>query len=279
MIIAWIIIAFNVIAGLMGYGIPSYGEDEEDMGVKGFFFAGNELGGIMAVLAPFMIYLITIRLSGVKAFLAYIIIMLVGISIGTKSSILVTILSILIVPILYMSPKKRLKIILCWIIIIGFFFPFIVNLIADSSIGAIERWSYFYHEGGVTRLIFSGRDDFWNTKKVLFFNSDIITQLFGMGAEGKFVERDHLDFLIIFGYIGLAAITSFFIYLLITAIKHRHNNSLMKIVIFSDLLVIGMGYMAGHVWYSAMASVYIALLNAFTFVRHDGILFYNKNPK
>ena len=58
LIISWIIIVLNIILGLMGFGIPSYGEDGEGMGVKGFFYAANELGGILAVLVPFIVYLI-----------------------------------------------------------------------------------------------------------------------------------------------------------------------------------------------------------------------------
>ena len=125
MIIAWFVVAFNVVAGLMGYGVPSYGEDAEDMGVKGFFFAGNELGGIMAVLVPFMVYQILIRISGFKALIAYIVIILVGVLIGTKSSLLVTLLSVIMVPILYMSSKKRFIFILGLTIITGLSFSYV----------------------------------------------------------------------------------------------------------------------------------------------------------
>lgn len=273
MIIAWFVVAFNVVAGLMGYGVPSYGEDAEDMGVKGFFFAGNELGGIMAVLVPFMVYQILIRISGFKALIAYIVIILVGVLIGTKSSLLVTLLSVIMVPILYMSSKKRFIFILGLTIITGLSFSYVSNMLEDVSIGAIDRWSYFYDTGGLMRLIFSGRDEYWEQSKLLFFNSDFMTQMFGMGAEGKFVERDHLDFLLVFGYSGLAVIILFLLYLLLSSIHCRHHNSLMKVVIFSNFLVLGIGYMAGHVWFSAMASVYIALLNAFTYIHYNGILY------
>ena len=97
-----------------------------------------------------------------------------------------------------------------------------------------------------------------------------------MGAEGKFVERDHLDFLLIFGYLGLIVIVSFYSYLLVIAIKFRHNNPLVKVIIFSDLLVISIGYIAGHVWYTAMSSVYIALLNALAFINNETI---SQSPK
>ncbi len=272
MVIAWLVVAFNVIIGLMGYGLPSYGEDAE-MGVKGFFYAANELGGIMAVLVPFMAYFIQVRLSGLKALLAYAIIILIGVSIGTKSCILVTLLSVIIVPILYMSLANRLKLLFCLAIIMIVAFPFLVNVFEDLSIGALDRWTYYYDTGGMDKLVYSGRDELWRLKKEIFSNSDLFTQLFGMGIEGKVVERDHLDSILMFGYCGFFLIVSFFLYLLIVAFRYRHNNSLVKVVIFSDLLILGIGYMAGHVWFSGMASVYIALFNVFPFVHHEGLIF------
>ena len=276
LLIAWIVFACNVMLGLAGYGVSTYGgadEEDIDMGVKGFFFAGNELGGIMAVLAPFMFYLILAKLSGLKSVLAYMVVIAIGTLVGTKTAILATWLSAIVIPLLYLPPRKRLGLILVLIAAIGLSIPYVINLISESSIGAVERWSYFYDSGGVERLIFSGRDEYWNLLSREFYKSDFPIQLFGMGINGKIVERDHLDTLLIFGYLGFFLITSFFLYLLFYAYRYRHNNSLMKVVIFSDLLVLGISYIAGHVWFSAMASVYIALLNAFTFLHFDGVLF------
>lgn len=278
LLIAWIVFACNVVLGLMGYGVSTYGEEEEiDMGVKGFFYSGNELGGIMAVLAPFMFYWILVRLSGLKYVIAYVAVIVIGVLVGTKTSILVTVLSAVIVPLLYLSPRKRVKLLVALAIIIGLTVPYVINIIADSSIGVIERWDYVYNKGGLTQLIYSGRDDYWNMQGRLFFNSDFLTQLFGMGGFEKSIERDHLDSILMFGYLGLMLIVLFFLYLLIRSFRHRHNNTLMKIVIFSNLLILGIGYMAGHVWFSAMASVYIALLNGFSYLRVNGILFSKSN--
>lgn len=273
MIVAWCVVACNVIVGLMGYGVPSYGEDAKDMGVKGFFYAGNELGGIMAVLSPFMIYLVHVNLTGLKAFFAYSAIILIGVLIGTKSAILTTLLSVIVVPLLYVPFKKRIKILFCLIAVVICFLVFLSKLIPELSISAIDRWIYFYDTGGMDKLVYSGRDEFWRLQKEMFFNSDFITQLFGMGIQGKPVERDHLDALLMFGYCGFFLIVSFFLYLLIVAFRYRHNNSLVRVVIFSDLLILGIGYMAGHIWFSGMASVYIALFNVFPFVHHEGLIF------
>lgn len=282
LLVAWGIFACNVVLGLMGYGVPTYGEEEGiGAGVKGFFYAGNELGGIMAVLAPFMFYWILVELSGLKSVVAYIVVIAIGVVVGTKTSILVTVLSAIVVPLLYLSLRKRVWLLLVLGVIIGLTAPYVVNMVAKSSIGAIERWSYFYDKGGLTQIIYSDRDEYWRVKERQFYGSDFSTQLLGMGGVDKLVERDHLDSLIAFGYLGVTLMAYFFLYLLINSYRNRRNNSLMKVVILSNLLVIGMGYMAGHVWFSAMASVYIALINGFSSLRFSGVLFdkFNRTHK
>ncbi|MEY8244093.1 O-antigen ligase family protein [Heminiphilus faecis] len=267
------VVIVNVLLGVLGFGVPSYGGDEIDMGVKGFFFAGNELGGIMAVMAPFLFYLILLNLSGIKYYCCYIVILAAGILIGTKTSILATVSAAVIIPYLYLSKQSRRKFIFAWLIILICLISLVIKYINELEIGAIERWTFFYETGGLEKLIFSGRDEFWDNQKSEFFNASFLSQLFGMGSDGKIIERDHLDTLLIYGYVGFCLIAGFYLYLTFYAIKHRHNNSLGKVIVFSDILILGIAYMAGHVWFSAMASVYIALLNSFSTLRYKGILF------
>lgn len=280
LLVGWLVLAFNIIMGLLGFGVPTYKGDNAELGVKGFFFAGNELGGILAVLAPFMFYWLIIRLSGLKLFLSYLFVLIIGFLIGSKTAILATFLSAIVIPFWYLPVRKRIRLMILGLIIIICSIPYIIDLISNTTIGAIERWTYFYNSGGLERLVFSGRDEFWDLKKEAFYNSDFSIRLLGMGASdnSKIVERDHLDAMLIFGYLGLMFIILFFFSLLIKTILHRHTNSLVKIVFFSNLLVISIGYMAGHVWFSASASVYIALINAFVCVSHNGRL-YEKECK
>ena len=172
-----------------------------------------------------------------------------------------------------LSKQSRRKFIFAWLIILICLISLVIKYINELEIGAIERWTFFYETGGLEKLIFSGRDEFWDNQKSEFFNASFLSQLFGMGSDGKIIERDHLDTLLIYGYVGFCLIAGFYLYLTFYAIKHRHNNSLGKVIVFSDILILGIAYMAGHVWFSAMASVYIALLNSFSTLRYKGILF------
>lgn len=264
-VISFFIIFFNVILGLMGYGVSSYKTDGIDAGVKGYFYAGNELGGIMAVIAPISIVFTLRYLKGYKKFLSFILILMAGIAIGTKTCILVTILSALIVPYMYSKPKTKKKAIFFIVVSLAILIYVIIRLVEESELEAIARWKYFYDSGGVERLILSGREVFWKEQSMKFYSSSLFSQLFGLGSEGKIIERDHMDSLIIYGYFGAFLICSFMIYLLFIAIFHKPKNNLTKTIILSDIFVLLIGYFAGHVWFSAMASVYIALINAFVY--------------
>lgn len=273
-IIAWVTLSINILLGIWGFGVPTYkAEDSDSLGVKGFFFAGNELGGIMAVVAPMMFYLAIKNLNGIKLFFAYSSIIIVGVLIGTKAAILSTLISALALPILYSSKKSRIKIITISSLIIFVLGMLIIKFIEDASVDSINRWTFFYNNGGISRLLLSGRDEFWEMKSHVFFNSNFITQFLGIGVENeKIVERDHLDAILIFGYSGGLIIIMFFCFLLINSINCRHNNSLMKVIIFSNILVLSIGFIAGHVWFSAMASIYIALINSFSSLHYNGTL-------
>ena len=92
------------------------------------------------------------------------------------------------------------------------------------------------------KLQLFSRDEFWDNQKSEFFNASFLSQLFGMGSDGKIIERDHLDTLLIYGYVGFCLIAGFYLYLTFYAIKHRHNNSLGKVIVFSDILILGIAY-------------------------------------
>ena len=50
-----------------------------------------------------------------------------------------------------------------------------IKYINELEIGAIERWTFFYETGGLEKLIFSGRDEFWDNQKSEFFNASFYT--------------------------------------------------------------------------------------------------------
>lgn len=267
-----IVFLVNIILGLMGYGIPSYGEGLEDLGVKGFFYAGNELGGVLAVLAPITLYILWKRFRGFKFIISYVILIFCCMVLGTKTGILVGLISGIFVPFVLITRKKRIIFGITFILALSVIIVIIVNSELES-IKSIDRWIYFYENDGIGRLIFSGRDTFWDAQKAEFFNASFFEKIWGIGPIEKSIERDHLDTLLIFGYFGLGSAVLFFSFLLIKSFRCIGNNEIVPIVVLSNLLAITISVIAGHIWYSAMANLYIALANSIILVKRKDYLF------
>lgn len=267
-----LIFFINILFGIMGFGIPSYGEGYEDLGVKGFFYAGNELGGVISVLAPLVMYILWFSYSGIKFCCLYFITVACCFVLGTKTGILVGVIAAVCIPFVLIPSKDRIKagVILLVLLLASYY---ILSNADIMSIKSIERWAGFLENDGVQRLIFSGRDTFWESQKMSFFNSSFFEKFWGQGVLNKSIEQDHLDALLIFGIFGLFVISSFLIYLLIRSFIFRKSNSLSPIILLSNILAITISLIAGHIWFSAMANMYIALSNSLVNIRKKGYLF------
>lgn len=267
-----IIFSLNIILGILGFGRSTYGST--DFGLKGLFNAGNELGGLLAVMAPFVVYLIIVNLYGILKYISLLFVLIIGSLVGTKTAILCVFSSVFLLPLFYYNTKLKLITLFLYCSATLIVLYIISNYFSADFNSLIDRWVYIYDNGGLSQLTFSGRDLFWEQKKHEFYNASFVSQFFGIGVtNNKLIEQDYLDSILMYGYFGGGLIILFFFYLLLNAYIKRNNNSLGKTIIFSDLLVIGIGFIAGHVWFSAMASIYIALMNALIYIKSKNILF------
>ena len=262
--ISFLIIAINIGLGLFGIGYHTY--PDEGIGYKGFFFAGNEMGGLLVVIFPYILYRTFIKYGHIRYCIMCTICIALSILLGTKTVILISLLSSICVGWLYGSAKFRRNLIFSITIIVTVSLPYFINLINSREVDILMRMSYSFDNGGLSSLIFSSRDEFWAKKSIEFFNSDAVTQMFGLGGN-RSVEMDHLDSLLNYGYFGLTVIYGFFLYLLLHALKHRHNNSYCPIIILTDILLISISLIAGHIIFSSMAGMYIALQNSLTNIK------------
>ncbi|WP_158557878.1 MULTISPECIES: O-antigen ligase family protein [Bacteroides] len=265
----------NISIGLLGFGYHTYTlEASEGYGYKGFFYAGNEIAGIIAFLFPLFLFITYQRCSKIIYSLFGILLIIVSVLLGTKAAILITVISVFIVPYILGKFKEKIIIMIFMATVVLSAVVYIVNTFETYDL--LNRWLYSFEKGGIANLIFSGRHEFWNVEKETFFSSDIINQFMGLGGN-RTVEMDPFDTLLNYGYIGLVAVYSFFFYLLIHSIKSRNNNPLGIIIAFSNFLIISMSFFAGHIIFSAMAGLFTALANSLTFIKSDKCLFVDEN--
>lgn len=264
----WIVVA-NVLSGYLGFGQPTYASSQ--VGFKGFFVAGNELSALFIVLSAYKLQFVLIQ-QNKFAYLSYsLIVILVGVSIGSKSGIIFSLFLPFVLLVLN-SKRPLFSVISIFIFtaIVCCSFYFYLDFSIDS-LPALSKVIYNYNDGGLERLIFSGRDD-WVTTIVgsISDNSFFMRFLLGFGSAfildniGKhIVEVDPIDIYLLFGVLPLFIMILFSLFTFYIAIKN-FRKPFGPAVLLVNLGLFLFAIIAGHVWTSGMIGISWALLNVFS---------------
>lgn len=262
-----IVLFTNVFLGLLGIGYHTY--TTGDYGYKGFFASGNEMGGLVVVLIPVFLYWAYFSLSRQKYMICTLISILFGILLATKAVILVVVYFCIYIPFAYTRSKKtKRKIIFVASIVLSVAIYVFFFHIDRDSINFMVEFFYRFDKGGLLYLLLSARNEFVMEQYTVFSSSPIFQQFLGMGCkEGNIdtVEMDFFDILFYYGYVGLL-IMLFLTILLFHMVKRANKrNHFIKVIKMSDILMIIMATVAGHILFSSTAGLYIALINAYLF--------------
>ena len=278
-----IVLAINLVLGIMGIGYSQYAGG---IGSVGFFFAGNEVSGSMICLFAFVLVIVFNKYSLKKYFIFAFIILLLSFIKVTKVAIIGTMILVFMIPLIGMFMRYSLLSTKLLKFFVGVFFLLIVFFIIGyytlDSIGLFNRIEYFYkvNSGDMLTLIMSGRNVFLKDAFMAFLNDYTFTEmLFGKGVEGalaatgkyygdtKAVEIDLFDFLFQFGFVGVSLLI-----LLILSFMRNSYKAYIKtlglfplIMLFTNILLLFISLIAGHIYNSAMAAIFIGILNGMVY--------------
>lgn len=248
----------NILLGFWGIGYRPY-EGEEAMGFCGFFYSPNELSGVVAVLFPLILCYVKIT----KSLLYYLIaIIVMGCScyiMTTKAPLVVFVLSVFTISYCYGKRLEKTVVITALIAII-ITATTLVSIVMSSDYGLFTRLNYFIEKNGLLWAITSGRLDYWAEESVELYSSNIFNILFGLGG-GRTVEMDPYDVLLNYGYVGLLVLLYIY-YTLLFQVKKCSSNPFTKSILISNYLLVFMSVIAGHIFFSSMAGLFIALSNS-----------------
>ena len=261
-VLSFIFFIANILLGLAGFGNSVYDiGNNTTLGVKGFIYAQNEITGLIIYLYPIVLYYIHQQYSRIVYYLFLVLILFISYSIATKASLAVAILSVFIVT--YYLGDKIEKIVIIILGIVSVIFGLLyLTYIMSMELGFLERFMYFYEKNGFVDAITSGRLQFWNERSIPFFRMDLLTQLIGWGNRDIVCEMDPLDALLSFGYIGGLVNSLFLLYLLLIPRFWNKKDTYQKIMVFGNTLLLFFSIFSGHVFFSSMAGLFIALANA-----------------
>lgn len=268
-----------IIAPLTNTEILSY--DSNKLGQQGWFFAGNELGAIMAISFGVVIFYTIIKSTNTNklylwipvALMAYAMMQL-GTKVGFGASGLILVIALIMM--IYEFWKKRktesntklmkTNILINFILLVLFaiytpFSPVAVNM--NIHIDWVDLYEPPAGEElptevederkrkAVENIVFSGREDFLALYKADYSEAPLMQKLFGMGYggnntnEGHPIEMDFHDLFFTLGIVGFIVYLLPFIYLAVRIIagilRNFKDKFNLESALFGASIILGFG--------------------------------------
>lgn len=250
----------NILLGLIGIGYHSYTEID-GIGYCGFFYAINEMSGVVATLFPWAFYLLKDKFSIRKYYLASTMLFIIAFLMSTKSGMLATILSFIFITFTYGRKSEKIFISIGTILLV-IIAAIYIQVLLSSDVGVIQRFSWFLDQNGVVDAITSGRLSFWEEEGHEFYDAGFVSQIFGLGGN-RTVEMDPYDALLNCGLIGVGFLAYIYYYFICQPLKKRVKTlDYSKVVWISNFALIIISVIGGHILFSSMAGLFIALSNS-----------------
>lgn len=258
--VSFTIFTINLILGNLGYGFSSY-SGGGGFGSRGFFYAINELTAVLIVLFPWALYYVKTNFPFKYYTLFSALLLFLSYTLSTKSGIAATLLSCLLIAYLYGNSKEKIFVLITSLIFLLASF-FLIQIFLNSELPLIQRISFFIEQNGVVDAITSNRLNYWTEEKAEFYNANLFSQLLGLGGN-RTVEMDPFDALLNCGFVGLLFLLSFYCFLMSRPNlgKYRYCKY-SKVILISNIFLIVMSIAGGHVMFSSMAGMLIAISNA-----------------
>ena len=254
-----------VIPMIFGIGFQTY--DITKVGTLGFYDSANEISGIISLLTPIIFIIFFNTKNNIVKFLFFILYLIVILMIGTKTSfitLIITIVMSFIYLVIYSIKKKTyknlIKISLITIIVIvgiSLIIPktnFYKNIETHLDYLKVDKVTdIFKDEELIDHFIFSQRLTFLNDKAKIYSNANNYQRLFGLGYTKdnktmKLIEMDLFDVYYNHGIIGFIIFITITLYVLINVIKKRSKSNYEKYMLsLSALLIIVLSYITGHI--------------------------------
>lgn len=272
----------NIALGVLGFGFSSYGSgeegDEDNLGIKGFFYAGNEVSGIFIILLSAFLHQAWQKGSILKYVVCVLITCLSGLLIATKAAMLAGLVISVLIPIvnerhrLFNLTWLKVKLSFPVIIMIGVLIVFLPPLL--DSTGILDRLMWFYQKKGIIGIILSGRDEFIIEAAAAYQQfANVIDVVFGLGRAGlgeiakESMEVDPVDLYFWHGIPGIAYflfLSSAFLFTSYKAMK-LSTSTWGPAVFTINVLLIAVSFIAGHIITSGMLGPLWGVINGMAY--------------
>lgn len=262
------VIAGNIFIGLMGFGFPVYtsSDSEVSVGIKGFFFAGNELSAVYLLLTSMFLAFYARDLKRSYLYFILLVLFLMSATMATKTAIggmLILAIATIIYRKKYIdrTPFNFKNIFLVSISVLSIT---VVSVYLFTQSAAFERMKFYFEEfSNIYKFLMSGRDDFLARKLHIFISeNNFFKFMLGMG-ETFSVEIDPFDTFFKFGLIGFFVIYLIYFYLYRRVFSYYFNNNNfyeLSIINLALMMVFFQSFISGHVLFSGMLGPFYGMV-------------------
>lgn len=278
--ISFWLIAINILIGLSGFGFSQYAHNE--IGTRGLFYAGNELGILLLITSIILLSNFLIK-KDIKKFLLFsLIFMFFGAMLTSKTAVLGQVLVVFSLPIINLNntrkglvlTKSSLKLMSFGFFVVFLGLPYLIYFVL-FKMNLIARLSYWMGKVDKLTLFFSGRNLLAeDVYKYLKTHNTFFNNLIGYGydnlmvAAGRSVEIDFVDLFMLFGLIGIIGMYGFFVEQLRKGSYLKSKNNVIKpYITFGIYLLLALSCLSGHVLNSGMAGMVIGAFLALQYYK------------
>ena len=275
---SYIVLIISVYAKFIGFGYPMY--KHGNIGSRGFFHAGNELSVLLLVLSSVLAYQLWVQKKNKEYYLFLLLNLITGIVLSSKTGILGVVLVFFLIPLKLPTKtlnKKKFKVALSLIV---FVLPLVmlVSWQAIKSSSIYLRFSFFWEKLDLLTFILSTRNVFAaKSFEVYHTEYDYFEKIIGVGQtqfeylnDNKIIEIDALDIFFAYGFLGLLLFILLSIYIIMQVSALRKKPTKYPFATFVYLMIfifLGISTVAGHVFNSGLAGIFLGILFALMFKR------------
>lgn len=286
--IAYVYTGIIFLAQLTNTQFISYSNGK--LGHVGWFYAPNEIGAILAILSPLIIYNIIQNRKSFLHYLTFIIYIFSLLVIGTKVpfwGLMITIVSFIFIYIAKVFIEKKnytkilispllVSIVLVFIILPNSPIGYNINLhLKWLNVNKIDELYKPKYETELTNFLLSSRDEYLKETRSEFRKLAFEQKLLGIGyytrdgQSDKLIEMDYHDVFYRNGIIGFILYFSSLIMIIGYFLKKVFlPNELLKVIIDLEIIsyIVGLilslsiALIAGHVLLAPAVSIYIIIL-------------------
>lgn len=262
-----ICVVVNIILGVMGFGYHQY--KGEQIGTRGFFYAGNDLSVVFVILSFFSLYIAWTRYSKYSYIALSAFLLFIAANIATKVSIFGILIVTAFFPLdilknMKLSDKdvrRRLMRILTGIAI------FVITVLGLTSLGGLLNRAVgtMYRYGSILTTILSGRDIKLKKQIAHFVDEFSFYKLLFGSYDETVIEMDLFDAFFDYGIVGVGILLFICIYGIYKqrAKLEEEDNYYSKKLILLNFLIILIAFVSGHVFFSATVNMFISLVNVY----------------